>query len=168
LLLTSCRRPSATGGASVLVDGQAVYEDLAESQPDALRAFRTPHSVLFGGAAGHLGSIFADNGNDRVTVRLRLDDLAQFSPDVSRWLPTLRAAIDRHAITIGLDRGQGYILDNHRWLHGRNAFTGQRVIYRVTGDPLPNLAIPIGFCPRQPAFAADSCMTNVPLAPTAR
>jgi hypothetical protein len=46
-----------------------------------------------------------------------------------------------------LNAGQGYILDNHRWLHGRRAFTGQRVMYRVNGNPLPHLGITPGFLP---------------------
>jgi alpha-ketoglutarate-dependent taurine dioxygenase len=145
LLLTSCRQAAQIGGECVAVDGRAVYDDLAQSEPDALRVFRKPRSVLFGGAAGYLGSIFTDIEDGRVAIRLRLDELAQFSPEVSRWLPTLLDAIDRHAVTFTLHPGQGYILDNHRWLHGRRAFVGQRVLYRVLGDPLPHLGIPRGF-----------------------
>ncbi|GAB3494045.1 TauD/TfdA family dioxygenase [Amycolatopsis cihanbeyliensis] len=147
LLLTSCRQPGIAGGECVLIDGKAVYDDLAESAPDALRAFRTPRSALFGGAAGHLGSVFTDLGNCRMSVRLRLDELAWFSPQVSRWLPTLRVVLDRHAHTFSMATGEGYVLDNWRWLHGRHAFLGQRVLYRITGDPLPHLAIPTGFRP---------------------
>jgi hypothetical protein len=103
-----------------------------------------PRSALFGGAAGHLGSVFTRTGG-RLTLRLRLDELAQFSPDVIHWLPALRATIDHHAQTFRLNAGQGYILDNYRWLHGRRAFTGQRVMYRAHGNPLPHLGITPGF-----------------------
>jgi len=147
LLMMSCGQPAVSGGECVVIDGKAVYDELAESEPDAIRALSAPRSALFGGAAGHLGSIFANAADGRVTVRLRLDDLAYFSPDVSRWLPELRAAIDRHAITFRLGTGTGYILHNHRWLHGRRAFLGQRVMYRVNGNPLPHLGIPSGFHP---------------------
>ncbi|WP_326920586.1 TauD/TfdA family dioxygenase [Actinophytocola sp.] len=147
LLMTSCRQPATTGGECTLADGKAVYDDLADSEPDALRALGAPRSVLFGGATGHLGAIFTDMADGRVALRLRLDDLAQFSPDVSQWLPVLRAAIDRHTVTFTLKAGEGYILDNRRWLHGRQAFTGQRVLHRVLGNPLPHLAIACGFRP---------------------
>lgn len=145
LLMTSCGQPAGTGGECVLIDGQAVYDDLAESEPDALRALCTPRSVLFGGAAGYLGSIFSDTEDGRIAVRLRLDDLAQFSPGVSRWLSTLRAVIDRHAVMVNLNVGQGYVLNNHRWLHGRRAFTGQRVLFRVNANPFSYLGILSGF-----------------------
>jgi hypothetical protein len=156
LLMTSCGQPAVTGGECVLIDGKAVYDDLAESEPDVLRALCAPRSVLFGGAAGHLGSIFTAAEGGWIAVRLRLDDLAQFSPEVGRWLPTLRAAIDRHAMMIKLDIGQGYVLNNRRWLHGRRAFTGQRVIFRVNANPLPHMGIQSGFRPTPVAMSSGT------------
>jgi alpha-ketoglutarate-dependent taurine dioxygenase len=147
LLLTSCGQPATSGGDCVLVDGQAIHDDLTTTAPKALNALRTPRSALFGGAAGHLGSIFTGTTDSHIAIRLRLDDLARFSPDVSRQLPTLQAAIDRHAITVKLRPGEGYILNNHRWLHGRHAFTGHRVLFRITANPHPHLNIPPGFHP---------------------
>jgi hypothetical protein len=43
------------------------------------------------------------------------DDLAEFEPDA---LPTLRAAIDRYAVTFTLDAGPGYVLPRAsvRWI----------------------------------------------------
>jgi len=149
LLMMACGRPASSGGECVVIDGKAVYDDLVESHPKAAKALNAPRSVLFGGAAGCLGSVFSPTG-DQITVRLRLDDLVQFSPETTRWLPVLRAAIDRHATVFKLNIGQGYILDNHRWLHGRRAFTGQRVMYRVNGNPLPHLGITPGFRPAEP------------------
>ncbi|MCT2587680.1 TauD/TfdA family dioxygenase [Actinophytocola gossypii] len=146
LLMMSCGQPAASGGECVVIDGKLVYDDLAEFDTEALTALCTARSVLFGGAAGHLGSVFTRIG-DHIAVRLRLDELAQFSPEVARRLPTLRAALDRHATTFRLDAGHGYILDNYRWIHGRRAFTGERVMFRIAGNPLPNLGLTAGFRP---------------------
>jgi alpha-ketoglutarate-dependent taurine dioxygenase len=145
LLMMACDQPAHTGGECIMVDGAAVYTDLAENEPEAVQALSTPRSALFGGAAGYLGSVFTPESNGRITVRLRLDNLARFSPQATRWLPQLRATIDRHAVTVQLRITQGYVLDNRRWLHGRRAFIGNRVLYRVTANPLPRLAIPSGF-----------------------
>lgn len=155
LLMMACGRPASTGGECVLIDAKAVYDDLAESHPKAAKALSTPRSVLFGGAAGCLSSIFSPTG-DRITVRLRLDELAQFSPETTSWLSVLRATIDRHAAMFRLNTGQGYILDNHRWLHGRRAFTGQRLMYRVNGSPLPHLDITPGFRPARTLSSGSS------------
>jgi alpha-ketoglutarate-dependent taurine dioxygenase len=144
LLVLGCSQPATSGGQCVLIDGQAVYNTLAETEPDALAALCAPRSVLFGGASGHLGAIFTEYDGGRVTIRLRQDDLVNFSPEVSRWLPMLRAAIDQHVHELDLSAGQGYLLDNHRWLHGRRAFTGHRVVHRVNADPLPHLGIRTG------------------------
>jgi hypothetical protein len=145
LLITSCRQPAPAGGECVLVDGRAIHEDLADSAPEALAALRQPRAALFGGIAGYRGPVFTDQPDGRVAIRLRLDDLVQFSPEASRSLPVLRAAIDRHAITVSLAAGEGYVLNNHRWLHGRRAFVGARVLNRILAYPLPGLGLRAGW-----------------------
>src|SRR6266496_1174435 len=158
LLTMSCGQPANSGGECVVIDGKAVHDDLAESNPKALRAMNGPRSVLFGGAAGYLGSIFT-KVDDRIAIRLRLDELAQFSPEVARWIPALRATIDRHATMVRFAAGQGYILDNYRWLHGRRAFSGQRVMYRVNGNPRSDLGLTPGFQPGHIPAPTSSCAT---------
>lgn len=147
LLIVVCREPGHTGGESVLADGQAVYTELARHSPGALASLAMPRSVSFGGTAGHLGSVVTHRPDGRVSLRLRWDSLARFDPDVSRALPDLRAAVDRHTVEIALRPGQGYVIDNHRWLHGRRAFTGPRAVYRVLGDPRVERAVTTGFLP---------------------
>lgn len=147
LLLMVCAQTAAMGGECFVVDGSAVYDDLAENEPDALEALSAPRCALFGGAAGYLGSVFAPQPDGRITMRLRLDGLARFSPTAVPCLDILRSTIDRYRVTVPLHAGQGYVLNNGRWLHGRRAFSGDRVLYRVTANPLPHLAIPVGFLP---------------------
>lgn len=153
LMMLTCAVQARTGGASRFTDSLAVHGDLAANCPDALQALSRPRSVLFGGAAGYLGSIFtpaAGPGPFRITIRLRLDDLASFSPDVAEWIPQLIATIDRHTFDVTLQPGQGVILDNHRWLHARDTFEGPRRMYRLLGNPLPYVAMSPGI-PGHPA-----------------
>ncbi|MBF6412881.1 TauD/TfdA family dioxygenase [Nocardia cyriacigeorgica] len=145
LLLVVCGRKSTTGGECVAIDGRAVYADLAMSKPEAIQALSQPRTALFGGASGHLGSIFEQGQGSRIRVRYRSDGLVKYSPEITRWLPALNEAIDRHTIRFGLEPGQGYVLHNHRCLHGRAAFTGNRVMYRLSLNPHPEFAIPSGF-----------------------
>lgn len=151
LLAICCSQPAESGGECVLVDGQTVYDDLAANQPDTLKSLFLPRSVQFGGAGGYLGSILSKGIADRIILRARFDDLAKFSPALNRWILKLSDTIDRHAITFTLRAGEGYILDNHRWLHGRRAFTGQRVIHRITADPLPDVDIRTGIRAYRPS-----------------
>ncbi|MET9265242.1 TauD/TfdA family dioxygenase [Amycolatopsis sp. NPDC004079] len=147
LVVMACASPAPSGGASVLVDGQAVHADLAATAPEALADLSAPRGAYFGGSAGYVGNVFETGSDGTLGLRLRLDKLARFSPQTQRWLPDLRAAIDRHTITLNLASGAGYAVNNRWWLHGRHGFTGQRVMCRVLVDPRPEWRIPAGFDP---------------------
>ncbi|MEU1073644.1 MULTISPECIES: TauD/TfdA family dioxygenase [unclassified Streptomyces] len=146
LMLLVCANPAAKGGECLLTDGQAVHADLAAHHPEALDLLSTRHTAFFGGGDGHASQVFTRQGPGRVSIRLRLDALARWNPLIEPHLPVLRATIARHQITVPLLAGQGYLLDNSRWLHARNAFTGDRLMWRVLGEPLPGLGpLPHGF-----------------------
>ncbi|MCX4096366.1 TauD/TfdA family dioxygenase [Nocardia sp. alder85J] len=151
LLVVVCGRKSTTGGDCIAIDGRKVFADLAANEPEAAHALCQPRSVLFGGAAGHLGSIFEPVQGGRIRIRYRRDGLAKYSPELSRWLPVLDAAIERYTVRFMLEPGQGYVLHNHRWMHGRLAFTGGRVMYRLSLNPHPEFAILSGFGERDSA-----------------
>lgn len=109
-----------------------------------------PRSALFGGAGGYLGAISERDADGRVSVRLRLDELSRFSPDVARVMPRLVALAEKHMLVLPLRAGRGYILNNSRWLHGRARFSGTRIMLRILGNPPPDLAIRCGFTPSGP------------------
>ncbi|MFE7317826.1 hypothetical protein ACFU7T_32705 [Streptomyces sp. NPDC057555] len=44
-----------------------------------------------------------------------------------------------------LHAGEGYLLDNYRWLHACTAFLGTRRCYRALGNP--RFRLPHGFTP---------------------
>lgn len=154
LVLVVCGRRATSGGECIAIDGQRVYSDLTASEPEAVEALSQPRTALFGGAAGYLGSVFEHTQGGRIRIRYRRDGLAQFSPEVTRWLPRLDEAIDRHTIRFTLQPGEGYVLHNHRWLHGRTAFTGDRVMYRLSLNPHPEFEIRSGFTTPDAAPAA--------------
>jgi hypothetical protein len=145
LVMLCCINPGASGGASQLVDGALLYQEVALADPAMLHILTAPRSVFFGGAAGYLGSVFENVGAGRMTIRFRLDDLAQFSPEVTQVLPLLTSLIHEHASTADLGQSEGFVLDNTRWLHGRNPYTGSRTMLRILGNPLPGLALQRGF-----------------------
>jgi hypothetical protein len=65
----------------------------------------------------------------------------------------LREAIAAHTQTFRLRRGDGFLLSDTRWLHGRDDFVGHRSMLRILGDALPASGIVPGF--PSPALAAD-------------
>jgi hypothetical protein len=147
--MMTCATAADHGGESFAVDGRLLHDTLAGEDPQALLALSRPRSALFGGAGGHLGAVFETSGDGRVSIRLRLDELARYSPDVERALPRLVALAADNMVSFPLRAGQGYVLNNSRWLHGRARFTGPRVMLRLLGDPLAGLGIRFGFTPRQ-------------------
>lgn len=149
LLLLACHQPAAEGGWTQVADGAQVIATLAEQCPAALGALSTPRAASFGSADGYTGAIFEPAGPGRTRIRLRLDELARFSPDVADVIPLMRAVIASHAQTFRLGAGEGMLLSNSRWLHGRDRFSGRRTMLRVLGDPLPGTRIMPGF--RSPA-----------------
>jgi len=145
LLLLCCQKPASHGGNTLLADAARITATLAGQHPAALRALSAPRAAYFGAAGGYLGPVCELAGSGRARVRLRLDDLAMFSADATPLIPLLRAVIAQHQQTIHLDAGRGLLVSNTRWLHGRDRYTGPRVMLRILGDPLPGTGIQPGF-----------------------
>ncbi|MEU8919483.1 TauD/TfdA family dioxygenase [Kitasatospora sp. NPDC048545] len=146
LVLLACQVAARSGGETVLVDGNNVLREMASAHPDAFSALTQPRAAYFGGAAGHFAPVLRQVGDGRWQIRLRLDPgLARFSPDAEPHLPALRDVVRRHAQTILLRPGQALLIDNERTLHGRSAFTGERLLLRALGTPHPQLRLLPGF-----------------------
>lgn len=151
VVMLSCIRPARTGGGALLVDGRSLHDQIARTDPALLKALSAPQAASFGGPFGYRGPVFERNAEGRITVRLRLDELGCISP---KHLETLRTLVAKRARVLELRAGDGYILLNDRWLHGRAPFTGDRLMLRVLGDLLPRLDLPPGFLPRRAGCAA--------------
>jgi alpha-ketoglutarate-dependent taurine dioxygenase len=152
LVLLACEVAARQGGASLVVDCRAVYERLRASMPDVLLALSQPGSALFGEDAGHSGAIFetiaADMESSRVNVRFRWDGLGRFASSVMSVMPTFLDLIEELAYTFTLGAGQGYVVQNGRWLHGRTWYEGRRTVHRLLVRPSGHLQSgrdPIGF-----------------------
>ncbi|MFE7588163.1 TauD/TfdA family dioxygenase [Kitasatospora sp. NPDC057512] len=145
LLLLACARAGDVGGESLLVDGQAVLAELAAYHPAVIEVLSAERSAYFGGSNGLFAPVLRQLPGGRWRLRLRQDDLARFSPDAEAHLPVLRQTINRNTRRLRLGPGQGVVLDNHRLLHGRTAFTGERLLLRALGEPHPVLGLESGF-----------------------
>ena len=156
LLLLTCQQPASHGGNTLLADAASITTAPAEQHPAALRALSAPRAAYFGAAGGYLGPV-CEPGPGRARVRLRLDDLAMFSADATPLIPLLRAVVIEHQQAIHLDAGQGLLVSNTRWLHGRDSYTGPRIMFRILGDPLPSTGIQPGF--PAPALSTPSAHT---------
>lgn len=147
VLMLVCIQPAPTGGRSYLVDGCDLYDEIASAEPALMVALSAADSARFGRPAGHIGPVFQHTIDGRVTVRLRFDEPDGFSLTVAPHIDRLRRLVEQHAIALDLRPGQGYVLLNDRWLHGRSKFTGSREMLRIIGDPPSHHQLPVGFRP---------------------
>jgi alpha-ketoglutarate-dependent taurine dioxygenase len=132
LLLFLCERQAREGGESLFADGRLIYEVLKKDDPDVLGILSTPNTVAFSDSGNILmGSIFDRTSSDRIYIRFRYDGLGYFSAPLVSSLPILLDVFERCSFTFLLKPGQGYVLQNGRWLHGRGSFVGERVMYRI-------------------------------------
>ncbi|MEU6481570.1 TauD/TfdA family dioxygenase [Streptomyces sp. NPDC047017] len=136
LLVNLCVVQAETGGESVFADGGAIYRLLAARAPEALQALSQPNAVAYGRSHVYAGPIFEPSGSGRrLRIRVWPPEQGRFSQAAEAALGELKLAIDAQALTIGLAAGQGYVVDNHRWLHGRRAYLGNRVMLRIGVEP---------------------------------
>jgi hypothetical protein len=156
LLLLACQRPADEGGNTRVVDGASIMGTLTEQHPAALHALSAPRAAFFGATGGHLSAVLEPAGPGRTRIRLRLDDLAWFSTNAAEAVPLLRAVIACHTQTFRLREGEGLLLSNTRWLHGRDNFIGHRVMLRILGDPLPSTGLMPGFPSGTPTMASPA------------
>jgi alpha-ketoglutarate-dependent taurine dioxygenase len=145
LLLLACQRAADEGGSTRVVDGARAIRALADQHPASLGPLSAPQAAFFGAGGAYRGAPLEPAGPGRIRVRLRLDDLAWFSTQAAGAIPLLRAAIAGHTQTFRLREGEGLLLSNTRWLHGRDNFIGHRSMLRILGDPLPSTRILPGF-----------------------
>ncbi|MFE6031018.1 TauD/TfdA family dioxygenase [Streptomyces niveus] len=155
LMLLVCSQPAGRGGECLLTDGRRVHADLLnQGGGEAVDALARPRTAYFGGGDGHASQVVSSHRDGRVSIRLRFDALARWSPIVQPHLPALRAAALDHQQSLRLEPGQGYLLDNQRWLHARTAFIGDRLHWRALGNPHFNLRqgfAPAAEAPQSPA-----------------
>jgi hypothetical protein len=115
-----------------MADGQAVIEDLERTSPWAVEALSKPNSAIYrSGAEQYSGPALWQDATGRWQFRLRLDSNGFFSAEALHAVARLREAIALRTFTFTLNPGQGYIIDNWRYLHGRLTFSGERVMLRT-------------------------------------
>lgn len=121
---------STTGGESLLADSHAIREYIRSQDPALFSLVTGPKHTSFRADDGTfvLRPIFDTNTG---ITRFRYDDGCRFSAPLIDRLPDLKSIIYKHAFAFTLQPGQSYIVDNHRFLHGRTSFTGPRELLRT-------------------------------------
>ncbi|KAL8784872.1 MAG: hypothetical protein Q9195_008865 [Heterodermia aff. obscurata] len=134
LLITTLKVKSESGGESLLVDSQEVIKTIKAKDSPLYDLITNPKYSSFRNDDGIL-SPRAIYDLDSSIFRFRFDDGIQLSASLIDRFPSLRQRIYEHAYAISFEPGQSYIVDNHRFLHGRTSFIGSRELLRVLAYP---------------------------------
>jgi hypothetical protein len=99
--------------------------------PDLLEEMCSPGAACFDdGEYRYKGPLFENALDGSTCIRWRNDRLAYFSAPLADKLKELYSVILTMTRRFELQPGQAYIVNNRRWLHGRDAFKGDREMWR--------------------------------------
>jgi alpha-ketoglutarate-dependent taurine dioxygenase len=132
LLIFWCDRQARSGGQTTLADGKMIYRTLRRRYPFLIEHLENADNFVFRtDCEMRSGAVFERDGDSRRSVRLRLDDLLYVSQPLWEWMGVIADCVEEARLTYKLQPGQGYILQNTRWLHGRQPFFGPRTCKRI-------------------------------------
>lgn len=131
-ILNYCYEAAQFGGETLLVDTKKVFAALLRERPGDLHKLTRPFSIVFGTDGGrYTGAIFEERPEDRVLCRFRADGAGFSDIRIVESICILTEYFKRFCISLKLKSGQGYAVNNGRWLHGRSKFHGSRKFMRL-------------------------------------
>lgn len=120
------------GGQAVLVDSHQIFRKLKSENEVIIKILTHPDIACFtDGIDTFTGSIFQIDENNKLKVRFRYDQCSYFNLEAKEAVRIFQKTAKSLAHVIDFDIGAGYIIDNTRWLHGRNPFDGFRMVRRI-------------------------------------
>lgn len=132
ILATLVMEQSEDGGSSLLLDGKSLVMDvLSGGSFSADLMLRTD--------AGELIPIFNRDSRGLCQIRYRDDDVARpyaKNASAASRLAAVRRSLNSSQAT-PMKVGEGYLIHNHRYLHGRTGFLGNRVVARLLATVSP-------------------------------
>ena len=137
--LLSCVRDGDTGGESVLVDGYAMLNALSELDPELHHfALNVAIDQTEPGMHPCIAPLVSTSSAGRMAIRTPIycePSPESTNPDgeralIARWFETLER-FRQSATRFRMNVGDLICIDNYRFLHSRNAYTGPRKLWRV-------------------------------------
>lgn len=132
ILVNAVMKRAAAGGASTLVSGDKLVSVLGADYSNLLEVLCRKDVAVFRRADSvQMAPIIDRDDPKKIKIRFRYDDGLYISKFLEPYLPVLLQVIESIMEESSFDDGEGYIIDNHRVLHGRSAFSGHREAWRV-------------------------------------
>jgi hypothetical protein len=128
MLVLQCWQSAVTGGASILIDVQRVYNDLASENAEHLRVLSTKGCVTYcrDDQIAVDRAVFEELDEGTIMLRFRYDAaayLADWAIEAFHSLQENYFANPKYQSRLNLTKGQIIVIDNYRMLHGRDSFS---------------------------------------------
>ena len=128
MLVLQCWQSAVAGGASILIDVQRVYNDLASENPEHLHILSTKGCVTYcrDDQIALDRAVFEELNDGTIMLRFRYDAaayLADWAVEPFHSLQKTYFANPKYQGRLNLTKGQIIIIDNYRMLHGRDSFS---------------------------------------------
>ncbi len=128
MLVLQCWQSAVTGGASILIDVQRIYDDLASENPEHLRILSTKGCVTYcrDDQIAIDRAVFEELNDGTIMLRFRYDAaayLADWAVEAFHSLQQNYFANPKYQSRLTLTKGQIIAIDNYRMLHGRDSFS---------------------------------------------
>ena len=128
MLVLQCWQSAVAGGASILIDVQRVYDDLAKENPEHLRILSTNGCVTYcrDDQIAIDRAVFEELDDGTIMLRFRYDSaayLADWATEAFHSLQQNYFANPKYQSRLNLAKGQIIVIDNYRMLHGRDSFS---------------------------------------------
>jgi alpha-ketoglutarate-dependent taurine dioxygenase len=128
MLILQCWQSAVAGGASILIDVQRVYNDLAKENPAHLRILSTKGCVTYcrDDQIAIDRAVFEELNDGTIMLRFRYDAaayLADWAVEAFHSLQRNYFANPKYQSRLNLAKAQIIVIDNYRMLHGRDSFS---------------------------------------------
>ena len=130
----ACLRQCRSGGYSLFSDGWRALAFLRRKHPEHIEVLSEKKNFVFGHGNEAFNAPIIDLSGPSPSVRFRQDVGLRATADAEKSLRVFAETLEHFQIVRRLRKGEAYIVDNHRWLHGRSAYKGARVMLRLLFD----------------------------------
>lgn len=132
MLVLQCWQGAVAGGASVLIDVQRIYNDLAKENQKHLRILSTKGCVTYcrDDQIAIDRAVFEELDDGTTMLRFRYDStayVADWASEAFHGLQQNYFANGNYQTRLNLTKGQIIVIDNYRMLHGRDSFSNGSV-----------------------------------------
>jgi len=130
-LLLYCEEASIDGGESILVDGYKVLNDLENSNETLVEYFFSNNECIYDNGCEKYSGAVIDEFQGEYILRIYLDKRVVKDTFYYLNLEYFNTLLNKYKFEIVLKKNQALIINNWRFIHGRNKFKGFRKMLRV-------------------------------------